>query len=83
MVAKNRPVHTGSQINLGIVSEKPRQGRPIAATKAPPANQAIDQEETQTPPPVSDLPETPAEPAENSSGQEDDWDIPAFLRQGR
>jgi cell division protein FtsZ len=74
MVAQNRPVHSGSQITSGIISEKPRVGRPIAATKI-----------TQDTPPEDSLTDqnSPAEIPDAQAVDEDDWDIPAFLRKGR
>jgi cell division protein FtsZ len=77
MMTRNRPVHTGIPIATGIVSEKPKIGRPIAAAKAT-------AEEIPTPP-VSPTDQTPpvTPPTPPEAPEEEDWDIPAFLRQGR
>jgi cell division protein FtsZ len=71
MMTRNRPVHTGAQISTGIISEKPinKGGRPIAATKP-----SVDEN------PEAEPENSPDQPAEST---EDDWDIPAFLRQGK
>jgi cell division protein FtsZ len=82
MVAKNRPVHQGIAITSGIVSEKPRQGRPITATKAQTSELTDDTNESLTSPS-----ETPVDQgsgtADTTLTEDDDLDIPAFLRQGR
>jgi cell division protein FtsZ len=66
MVSRNRPVHSGSTISTGLVSEKPRPVTPpISAAPAPE--------------PVT----VPVAPPQVQETSEDDWDIPAFLRQGR
>ncbi len=84
MMTRNRPVHTGDQISVGIISEKPRSGRPISATRQTeePATQPSSVQPAvpadQNPPPAVSSPTEPA-----ATSEEDDWDIPAFLRQGR
>jgi cell division protein FtsZ len=80
MMARNRPVHTGSPAATGIVSEKPKIGRPIAATKAAEEEEqpAEASAEEQKPPSATEPP-----PAGGEISGEEDWDIPAFLRQGR
>jgi cell division protein FtsZ len=81
MMSRNRPVYTGSPITTGIVSEKPKAGRPITGARTSidetenPTNAPENPEQT---PPVSPQPPYPDGPQE-----EEDWDIPAFLRQGR
>lgn len=81
MVARNRPVHSGNVVTTGIVSEKPKTGRPIAATRPPES----DTEEIQSQPNLEDM--SPRLTNDNKNVQEtdneDDWDIPAFLRQGK
>jgi cell division protein FtsZ len=80
MMARNRPVHTGSPISIGIVSEKPKTGRPITAAKT--AEEEAETPEESAGEEAKPAPsETPSEPTEIS--EEQDWDIPAFLRQGR
>jgi cell division protein FtsZ len=88
MMTRNHPVHTGDQITSGLISEKPAQrtGRPISANRnngddnqSQPSPQQTAQDDqnqpqTQNPPPANKPSETP---------EEEDWDIPAFLRQGR
>jgi len=80
MMSRNRPVYTGSPITTGIVSEKPKTGRPITAAKISEESQIPSEqpESTDQTPPVSPQPPYPDGPQE-----EEDWDIPAFLRQGR
>ncbi len=80
MMSRNRPVYTGSPITTGIVSEKPKTGRPITAAKISEDTQTESEqpETTEQTPQVSPPPPYPDGPQE-----EEDWDIPAFLRQGR
>jgi cell division protein FtsZ len=83
MMTRNRPVHTGDQVAIGLISEKPRTGRPIAANR-------IAGEGSQAPVPsqtmAQDDPNQPTSTPTNDKTddtEEADWDIPAFLRQGR
>lgn len=73
MVTRTRPVAV-SNVHTGIVSEKPqiRQGRPISS---PVSDSRSDNEEVISSDQSPNLP--PTEPPTS----EDDWDIPAFLRQ--
>lgn len=79
MVSRNRPVFSGNQISTGIVSEKPPRppGRPVAATKA------SDDPSSFQSSPNDDPVALPDQTATSVDLPEDDWDIPAFLRQGR
>jgi cell division protein FtsZ len=81
MMTRNHPVHTGSPISTGLISEKPKTGRPIAATRVseednqvqtPPQQMAQDNQNQNLPP-----------DDKSATAEEEDWDIPAFLRQGR
>lgn len=87
MVARNRPVHGGPQYSTGIVSERPQQspvpsrtGRPISATRQV-SDDPSDQQSSQQPPADSNLPED--QKTDFPEVSEDDYDIPAFLRQGK
>jgi cell division protein FtsZ len=87
MMNKNRPVHTGDQITTGLISEKPRAGRPIAATRT---NNDVGQSASPIPPVQDDNPAPQPQAVQNNNAndqsqnpEEEDWDIPAFLRQGR
>lgn len=81
MVARQRPVHSGSPVSTGIVSERPRFTPPSYTEKveakdnyavATPSGNSV-------PAPASPPPADPNQP----EVADDDWDIPAFLRQGR
>lgn len=78
MVTRNRPVHHGSPVSTGIVSEKPRIENPSPRSMPTFENTAPSQP---TPPPV--IPVSPVDPEPQEQTEESDWDIPAFLRQGR
>jgi cell division protein FtsZ len=90
MVARNRPVHTGPVFSTGIVSEKPtipplpfRAGRPISATR-PPTDDTTSPIQLAQPPTATGEEEAEPQPSEKTEAiGEEDWDIPAFLRQGR
>ena len=74
MLSRNKPVHTGSPVTTGLISEKPRvhQSQPQLPPQPMP-------EVTSNPQPTSELP--PVDQSKDNQNQ--DWDIPAFLRQGR
>jgi len=71
MVSRNRPVHGGTPASTGIVSEKPKNVPPPAPTYEQKV-EAVDSSRTH---------EQPGD-GEEAAGEED-WDIPAFLRQGK
>ena len=71
MVSRSRPIgQTG--FSTGIVSEKPATRPGFSA----PVGMTPQQDEVTVSP-------TPAPEPETQSETEDDWDIPAFLRQGK
>jgi cell division protein FtsZ len=76
MVSRNRPVHQGNPASSGIVSEKPNRSvsQPTYEPRSEPAQSAPAQPE---PAPQDN------NAASDSNPAGDDWDIPAFLRQGR
>ncbi len=77
MITRNKPVHRGNPVASGIVSEKPvLEPQPQFRPSSPPASASAPSSST----PAAEPPA--AEPASESEG-ESDWDIPAFLRQGR
>lgn len=83
MVARNRPVSQSGVISTGIVSEKPRQ-QPTQSYN----NQIPQSRSPQTPmqdPYNQPAPQNDPSQQQNDNQQQDpdDWDIPAFLRQGR
>ncbi len=73
MTRTNRPVHSGSQVSTGLVSEKPK-----TYTEKVEMKEELGQFQS------NPQPQTVQPPVQNEDKpQEDDYDIPAFLRQGR
>ncbi len=73
-----RPVHTGSPVSTGLVSEKPLRTPPpqfVPSQQTQPQAQSDDQSDDQNQPITNNQSQT------TTSMSEDDWDIPAFLRQ--
>lgn len=82
LVSRNRPVSLSGQVNSGIVSEKPKSGRPIAATRPQLSTDDADRDE-QNRQDFDDVRSQSASQQADTSGNEEDWDIPAFLRNKR
>jgi cell division protein FtsZ len=79
MVTRNRPVARGNVIATGIVGEKPQTDsfQPRSKPVFNPQPQPQTQVPTQTPPASTQQDDLPADTTDDNS----DWDIPAFLRQ--
>jgi cell division protein FtsZ len=85
MVTRNRPVARGNVINTGIVSEKPAID-PFQPRQRPvfdPQPQPQPQPQTQTLPIPPQNASAQDDPQPETTDENSDWDIPAFLRQGR
>jgi cell division protein FtsZ len=75
MVSRNRPV-AQSRPTVGIVSEKPRINQPSLDSSGEGTGENKEVR-------VSDQPQFQPPPNQSAPTDNDDWDIPAFLRQGK